>query len=198
MIDNPKNVTLEPILEDRCISSSAEYINANQKRTSERIETKKQHRRCDWINLSIYQLHGWVCLVAAARGRVSVHRSRTGSAVGWIQVLRACARAKSHVRARVHHRLRVCIRACVHPRAIRNRVARCTDSTSSIGAPNAEGEEEEKDRIDSPVTQTRDRATTSLTSAFKQESPSACTRRCARKIIKLLQSGWVKRCRSNR
>jgi len=112
--------------------------------------------------------------VAAARGRVSVHRSRTDRRLVefvFSARVREIARRATHVRARVHHRLRAYIRACV--RHIRNHVARCTDSTSSIGAPNAEvnEEEEEEDRIDSPVTQTRDRATSSLTSlCLKQES----------------------------
>ena len=72
-------------------------------------EKKKQHRRCDWINLSICQLHGWVCLVAAARGRVSVHRSRTDRRLVefvFSARVREIARRATHVRARVHHRLR--------------------------------------------------------------------------------------------
>jgi len=90
----------------------------------------------------------------------------SGSAVGWRFAFSARVREiATHVRAPPS----VCVRACVrvHSRTIRNRVARCTDSTSSIGSPNAEEkeeEEEEEDRIDSPVTRTRDRATTSLTS----------------------------------
>jgi len=86
---------------------------------------------------------------------------------------RVCVKSHGVRRTCVHACIIVCvrIRACV--RHIRNHVARCTDSTSSIGAPNAEvnEEEEEEDRIDSPVTQTRDRATSSLTSlCLKQES----------------------------
>lgn len=44
-------------------------------------------------------------------------------------------------------RVGIYTRNCVCEASIRNRVARGTDSTSSIGAPN-----EEEDRIDSPVT----------------------------------------------
>lgn len=131
-----------------------------------------------------------------ARLRSSI-ADRIGRLIGFRFSPRARVHVKSHgmhathVHARVHQRrMRAYVYACMRPHAIRNRVARCTDSTSSIGAPNAEEEEEEaEDRIDSPVTQTRDRATTSLTSASRQESrrASARARRCARKI-KLSQS----------
>lgn len=52
-----------------------------------------------------------------------------------------CAHASACVRARIPS-ARLCSES-----GIRNRVARGTDSTSSIGAPN-----EQEDRIDSPVT----------------------------------------------
>lgn len=112
-------------------------------------------------------------MAAAARGRVSVHRSRPDRRlVGFRfsarvrEVARRACDARACTACTTTSSLRAYVHACMRPRAIRNRVARCTDSTSSIGAPNAEEEEEEaEDRIDSPVTQTRDRATTSLTSA---------------------------------
>lgn len=139
-------------------------------------ERENERRRSigrDWINLSICQLHGWVCLVAAVRLRLSlrlrrVHRSQVDRRV----YTRVCVRLRENPREpRLYTRpsiylscccpdIEVCVeeRVCVCWRSIarlcereesgiRNRVARGTDSTSSIGAPN-----EQEDRIDSPVT----------------------------------------------
>lgn len=148
--------------------------------------------------------------MAAARGRVSVHRSRVDRRLVefvFAARVREIARRATHVRAHacitvLRAYVRACGRECVrvHSRATQvNHVARCTDSTSSIGAPNAEEneEEEEEDRIDSLVTQTRDRATTSLTSLPRARIPSASTRCCARKIKlpqSLLLQGTASRC----
>lgn len=130
----------------------------------------------------------------ATRGRVFVHRSRLDRrsvASGFstrVRKIAACDARACNTRA---HRVRV--RVCLLARCVCNRVARCTDSTSSIGAPNVE---EEEDRIDSPVTQTRDRATTSLTSASSENPESATARRRAKNraftTVSTICQGYIK------
>lgn len=129
----------------------------------------------------------------------------SGSAVGWIQALRACAREvarrATHVHARVHHAV-ACIRARVHAAAR----TRAPYVTAWLGAriqraqlarrTQKRRKEEAEDRIDSPVTQTRDRATTSL--CLEQKSRRASAKRCARKIKLSLRLGAARRCGGKR
>lgn len=158
-----------------------------RERERERREpTKKKHRRCDWINLSICQLHGWVCLVAACLSPF-IDRNRIGGRLPLMHdVLHACAwnrdvRRATHVRAS-----RLYVRMCTPARTLAryNRVHR-------LGAQIQRAElvhrtvEEAEDRIDSPVTETRhaqrEVCTTSLTSCLERESSvNLCETRCAK------------------
>lgn len=149
--------------EIKAVFSSAEYINVNEgdrERERERREpTKKKHRRCDWINLSICQLHGWVCLVAACLSPF-IDRNRIGGRLPLVHVLHACAWNRDVRRTCVHRAsTRACAR-CTSARAL----ARC-NRVHRLGAQIQRAElvhrtvEEAEDRIDSPVTETGDAQT---------------------------------------
>lgn len=71
----------------------------------------------------------------------------SGSSAGVCARVRACVKFRARSCACTQPVARTRGRVAVCGPGIRNRVARGTDSTSSIGAPN-----EEEDRIDSPVT----------------------------------------------